>query len=339
MPPRTRLKDIAESLNVSIATVSRALNNKFDINAETRNAILKKAEELNYRPNALAVSLRKNENFTIGVILPSVDHYFFSTVLKGIMNKAHQANYLVIIGESNHNPEREKELINQCATHCVTGLIISLASTDINHENLKFIKSNRIPYVLVDRPSKNEDDTFVKYDDEGGARLATEHLIAQGYKKIAMLKGKDSCSISESRFNGYTKALLKRGMAVDHDLIRSSSAAQGPEDGYFLSKELLLSKKKPDAIFCVNDDIAAGVYQASQELNLNIPDDLAVVGYSNSIISKHLSPTLTTVVQPGADMGEQAFDFLQQILIGNSSKLSRTFDARLLVRESSCKVI
>jgi len=335
LPKRVGLKDIAKALNVSVTTVSRALNNKFDINQETRIAILEKAEELNYRPNAYAVSLRKNEYFTIGVILPAIDHYFFSTVLKGIMNKAHQANYLVIIGESNHDLQREREITEQFISHCVTGVILSPSNKTSYGNNLELLKNRRIPFILVDRPISDSNHSFVRYDDPNGAFLAVEHLILQGYRRIGFIKGFDYCVISNARFHGYKKALEKYKIPFDESLIKSCIHIDSPKDGYQLTKQLLLLKSRPDAIFCVTDNVASGVYRAAHEYGFEIPKDLGIVGYSNSQISKHLTPSLSTVEQPGIEMGEQAFDFLQQNIIGGASRLERTFEARLVVRQSS----
>jgi len=340
MSKRVGLKDIAEALNISITTVSRGLNNKFDISKQTREAILKKAEELNYRPNAYAVSLRKNEYFTIGVIMPSVDHYFFSTLLKGIMNKAYLSNYLVIIGESTHDLQKEREVIEQFVAHCVTGVIISPSDKISYSNNLEILVQKRIPYILVDRPVKESQAPCVKYDDPNGAFLAVEHLIRQGYKKIAFLKGYDYCVISNARFQGYKDALAKYNIPFNPNLVKTCHLIyleDQENEGFLAIKQLMLSEDKPDAIFAVNDELATGAYKLADQLNLDIPNDLGVVGYSNSQISKHLRPSLTTVEQPGIEMGELAFDFLQQSIIGNKTKLEKTFEARLIIRDSSVK--
>ncbi len=339
MPKRVGLRDIAEALNVSITTVSRALNDKFDINPETKKVILEKAEELNYRPNAFAVSLRKNEYNTIGVILPTIDHYFFSTVLKGIMNKAHNSNYLVLIGESGHQTDKEQQIMDQFINHCVTGVIISTTVGSEVKDTLEPLRRRRIPFIQVDRPAGDKDDPYVRYDDEKGAFLATEHLIDRGFKKIALIKGPDICNISNARLSGYQLAMEKYNLPFDPRFVKSGNNIDFAENGYHLARQVLLAKNRPDAIFTITDELATGVYRAAKELNLRIPDDLGIVGYSNSKISTHLSPPLTTVEQPGEEMGEQAFDFLQQSIIGNASDLSKTFDARLIIRDSSLKSI
>ncbi len=336
MPKRIGLKDIAQALNISVTTVSRGLNNKFDISKTTREAILKKADELNYRPNAFAVSLRKNEYFSIGVILPKIDHYFFSTLLKGIMNKAHMANYLVIIGESSHDLEKEKEVMQQFISHCVTGVIISSSYHSSQRLSLDILDKNRIPYVMVDRFIEGSNKPFVKFDDENGGYLATDHLINSGYKKIAILKGEDNCSISNARFKGYRKAIQANGLTFNAKHVRHC-ITDLEDECYSQAMDLLLSKNRPDAFFAVNDNIAIGVYQAALACNLKIPEDIGVVGYSNSIISKNVTPKLSTIEQPGIEMGEQAFDFLQQCIIGNDQRLTRTFEARLIIRDSSIK--
>lgn len=332
MIKRTKLKDIAEALNISVTTVSRAINSKSDISEETRKAVLAMADKLNYRPNALAISLRKSSFNVIGVILPSVDHYFFSTVLKGIMNKAHQANYLVMIGESMNDLERENEILNQFMSHCVTGILISPSGRD----SLSQVRPKRIPFVVVDRPLENEVDSVVKYDDLNGAFLAVDHLINQGYKNIACLKGNKDCVISSTRLKGYKKALKLHDIESKANMIKSCTYPS-KKDGYLMSKELLLATNKIDAFFTITDNLAAGVYEAAEELKLKIPTDLGVVGYSNSQISSSLTPKLTTIEQPGERMGEQAFDYLQQIIIGNNRLFKKTFDAQLIIRNSSAK--
>lgn len=339
MRKRTGLKDIAEALNISITTVSRALNDKYDISQKTKSIVLQKAEELDYRPNAHAVSLRRNEYFALGVILPSIDHYFFSTVLKGIMNKAHMANYLVIVGESTHDLEKEKEVLEKFISHCVTGVIISPSNKSSYSNNLERLKSRRIPYIVVDRPVSDNNENLVRYDDTNGAFLAVEHLIQQGYQRIAFIKGFDFCVISNARLEGYKNALEKYGIPYDEKLVRSIVDIDGIKDGYELSKQMLLQPQKPDAFFAVSDNVASGIYSTAKELNYFIPDDIGIVGYSNSLLSRYLSPPLTTVEQPGEEMGEQAFDFLQKAIIdGNKSmRLAKTFEARLLVRDSSLR--
>lgn len=338
MIKRTKLKDIAEALDISVTTVSRAINSKSDISDQTRKAVLDMADKLNYRPNALAVSLRKNEFNVIGVILPSIDHYFFGTVLKGIMNKAHQANYLVMIGESMNDLEKEKEILNQFMGHCVTGILISPSVQDNSVDTLHQIRNKRIPFVVVDRPSKNEIDSVVKYDDLNGAYIAVEHLIHQGCKKIAMLKGRDDCIISQMRLRGYRKALTDNGIAYDHNLVKYG-AQPSKNIGYMMSKDIILSNNGVDGFFCITDELAAGVYEAAKEYNLKIPEDLGVVGYSNSQLASYLTPKLSSVEQPGEEMGELAFDYLQQIIIGNNRLIKKTFDASLIIRNSSIKNI
>jgi len=334
MPKRIGLKDIAQALNISVTTVSRGLNNKFDISKSTRDAILQKAKELNYRPNAHAVSLRKNEYFSIGVILPKIDHYFFSTLLKGIMNKAHKANFLVIIGESAHNVEKEQEVIQQFISHCVTGVVVSPANNSEGSNNLETLNNNGIPYVTVDRFIKSSNKPFVKSDDINGGYLAVEHFIENGYKKIAILKGENHCSISNARFLGYKKALSEHNMEFDHRIARNCQT-DIEDDGYHHALDLLLSPNRPDAFFAVNDNIALGVYQAAKECGLKIPQEVGVIGFSNSLISKNIIPSLSTVEQQGIEMGEQAFDFLQQSIIGNEHRLNKTFEAKLIKRDSS----
>jgi len=229
--------------------------------------------------------------------------------------------------------------MEQFVNHCVSGVIIAPSSDNAQGKNLELLHSQNIPCVMVDRLIDDYQGPYVKYDDIDGAFLATEHLIEQGYSKIACIKGNDECSISSSRLEGYKKALWKNDMLIESNLIKTCRQENEIDNGYLVAKQLLLSNSKPDAIFAVTDNIAAGIYKAAKEIGMNIPRDLGVVGYSNSKLSQHLTPSLTTVEQSGVQMGELSFDFLQQSLIDSNNRQTKCFDAKLIVRDSSIRTI
>ncbi len=339
MTKRSKLKDIAEALGISITTVSRAINNKTDINDRTKRRVLAMANELDYKPNNLAISLRKNKiSNVVGVVIPMVNHYFFSTVLKGIMAKAHLHNYLVIVGESLHKDLKERVILEEFLDFGVSGIIMAPCMESNFHKNLLPIIHRRIPTVITDRIYDDYEGNYVLTDDYKGAFLAVEHLSEQGYKRIAHIGSTDQGSVGLQRLKGFKDAVTKLKLDFSKDLVIKAElqdSESGIEAGYSAAKKLLSKKNRPDAIFAVTDDVALGVYRYAREAGVKIPDELGVVGFSNSLISKYISPSLTTVEQNGVAMGEMAFDFFIQALHSNGHVFSKVFEPKLLERESS----
>jgi LacI family transcriptional regulator len=341
MNHRPKLKDIADALNVSITTVSRALNNKSDINISTKQAILAKANELNYKPNNLALSLRKSSSLNvIGVIVPLVQHYYFSTLLNGIMSSAHDMNYFVLVGESMHDSDREKKILDDFTEYGVSGILLAPCKHSDFSKNVLPIIHRRIPVVVMDRMYDNYNGNFVNTDDSYGAFIAVNHLIDQGYKRIAHIASSDSWSIGQERLKGYKEALTKNGIPIDENYLsicHFNNKEEGAEEGYKACHKLFSLKEPPDAIFSVTDDIAIGVYQYAKENNISIPNDLGIVGFSNSDISNFLNPKLSTLEQYAMEMGQMAFDFFLRALESNGQIFQNSFKPKLLIRGSSKK--
>jgi len=264
MAQRAKLKDIAQELGVSITTVSRALNNKADINADTREAILAVAQKLNYKPNNLAVSLRKSHSLNvIGVVVPLVRHYFFSALLQGIMDKAHHDNYFVLLGESFHDIEKEKKILDDFAEFGVSGILMAPCKHSDFNQNLLPIIHRRTPVVVMDRMYDNYHGNYVNTNDFYGAQQAVSHLIECGYKRIAHIGSSDSWSIGHERRKGYRKALQDHDLEFDENHLHIcdfNNKEEGAEEGYRACRRLFALKNPPDAIFSVTDDIAVGVY-------------------------------------------------------------------------------
>jgi len=339
MGKEARLIDIANALNISVTTVSRALNNKDDISQKTKAAVLEVADMLDYKPNTLAISLRKKKTFNvIGVVLPNVDHYFFSTVLKGVMSKAHLNNYLVIVGESSQDAKKEKEILDEFINYGVSGILIAPTKYSQYESNFAYLKDKRIPFVFMDRTYDDHDTSFVRSDDYHGAYQAVSHLINMGYQKIAHIKSSDGWSIGTERCKGYFQALQDHDLDYNSAYLKSSDTAT-KEDGYLLTAEYFKMDDPPDAIFTVTDDVASGVYEYAHEHQIDIPSQLGVVGFSNSILSSILIPKLTTVEQLGEQMGETAFDYFFQIRKDKRNSFQKTFESKLIVRESSQRKI
>ncbi len=336
MHNKMTMKEIASRLNISITTVSRALNNKSDVGIETRKAVMELAQELDYSPNKMAASLRTRKSNVIGLVLPRVEHYFFSTILKGIVSSAQKDNFAVILSESSHIPQKESELIGRLIGMNVSGIILAPCRNEINNSYLKIMEKNNIPLVLIDRTPKNYQGHFVKLNDFHGAEIAVKHLLQQGYKKVAHIRGHEYSSIAEDRYLGYCHALKLNNIKYDPALVKTCEFVN-KEEGYYFTKELLLSDNKPDAIFTVTDEVALGVYKALGELGLNIPVDIGVMGYSNSMLSNYICPKLSTIDQPGIRMGETAYEFLRSALDDAGKVRQKVFEAKLLIRESSVR--
>lgn len=334
MDQKIRLIDIARALDISVTTVSRALNNKSDISQQTKQAILDLAKELDYHPNTIAISLRKKRALNlIGVILPNVDHYFFSTVLQGIMSEAHQNNYLVLVAESSQDATKEKEILDEFVSYGVNGVLLAPSRDSSYEQNLFPLVEQRIPIVLMDRTYSDYKSHYVQSDHYQGAFEAVSLLIKNGYQRIAHVRGSDNWSIGSERFRGYTDALAKNGREIhEHHIVNCLQANE--KEGYEAARTLFNLPDPPDAVFTVTDNVAAGVIEYCHEANLFIPEQIGIVGFSNSKISALLSPSLTTVEQKGQDIGKLAFKFFLNSLTDKSKIFQKTFESKLIVRES-----
>ena len=334
MDQKARLIDIARALNISVTTVSRALNNKSDISKQTKQAVLDLAKELNYQPNTLAISLRKKRTLKlIGVVLPNVDHYFFSTLLQGIMSEAHQNNYLVLVAESSQDATKEREILEEFVSYGVNGVLLAPSRESNYEENLLPLVKQRIPIVLMDRTYADYSSHFVQSDDYNGALEAVNLLIKNGYKRIAHIRGSDHWSIGSERYRGYADALTQNGREILKEYVVSCTLAN-KEEGFQAATTLFNLPNPPDAVFTVTDNVAAGVIEYCNQFNLFIPEQVGVVGFSNAEISALLSPGLTTVEQKGQDIGKLAFSFFLQSLSDKTKVFQKTFESKLIVRES-----
>lgn len=336
------IKDIARELGISPSTVSRALKDHPDISIETKKAVNELAERLNYQPNIVALSLRQRKTNTIGVIIPEVVHFFFSTVVSGIEDVAYEAGYNVILTQSNESYQREVIDMKALFNSRVDGMLLSLSRETTNFDHIESIISKGVPIVFYDRMYNNPNTSKVIVDDYVGAKEAVLHLIDQGCKRIAHLEGAPNLILSKDRLRGYQDALIEKNMEVrdNYTLVCPSGSF---EEGKKATKKLLSLSTPPDAIFCNNDPMAMGCMTAIKEKGLKIPDDVAVVGYSNWFFGEIMDPSLTTVDQPGFEMGQEAARLLirqieardkDQIEIAPETKVLKT---RLIIRNSSLR--
>ncbi|NBX11473.1 MAG: LacI family transcriptional regulator [Chitinophagaceae bacterium] len=334
MEKPTTIKDIAKKLNISISTVSRALRDAPDINRETKNAIKKLAEDLKYQPNRLAVSLRQNQTHTIGVIVPNLD-YVLSSMVRGIDEVALEAGYTVMVCQSNESFGREIVNTKRLLDSLVDGFIISVSSETKSFEHFKKIQDRNIPLVLFDRLAPDLQAPSVKLDNENGGFIATEHLIKQGYKKIAILAGPKNLGISNQRMDGYLNALKKYKLKKNKQFIVHCDFNQNY--AYAATKELLMMKDRPDAIFTISDRMAIGAQLAIKENNLRMPEDIGLVGFNNEPVTSLVTPQISSVDMPAFDIGKAAAKLFIEIMHHNEIGTieEQILKPKLFIRASS----
>ncbi|WP_411766759.1 LacI family DNA-binding transcriptional regulator [Winogradskyella sp. A3E31] len=308
MKPVT-LKQIAETLNISITTVSKALKDYPDVSKKTKRLVKETAEILNYKPNAFAVNLRTKESKTIGLIIPEVVHHFFSSVIKGIIAQAEKKGYLVIILQSNESYELEKKQIDLLLSKRVDGILISLANASVKFDHINTILEHEVPLVMFDKIAKLVQCSKVIIDDRKAGYKATKHLIDIGCKKIAHFRGPLLPQNSIDRFLGYKKALEDHGITYDPSIVFICNDVSF-EEGQNYAEDIIANHKDVDGIFINTDLVAVGALNTFNKNNIKVPEDIAIVGFSNWFMSSVISPSLTTINQPGYKMGRKAFKLL-----------------------------
>lgn len=330
------IKDLARELKVSVATVSRGLRNTHDVSKITRNKILAKAKELNFRPNFNAMGLVNNKSHNIAVILPTITHYYFAEVISGIQKVAYKNNFNITLHITGESAERERAIAKQLPLSSIDGLLVSVTSDSKKCEHFSEIFNCGVPIVFFDRIPDSINTSKVMQNDFEGAFTAVEHLIQNGYKKIAHITGPYGLSLTKHRFDGYLAALKKYNLAVWPEWIIYSEfeQASGSDD----VKQLWESKNKPNAIFAVNDSKAIGAMLELKKRNIEIGKDVAVVGFTNEPMSAVISPSLTTFEEPAMEVGMRSCELLlQHILKKNFTPKEIMLNGKLIVRESSKK--
>lgn len=338
---KTTIHDIAKELGVTASTVSRALQDHPRISDSTKKSVVKMAEKLNYQPNSIAAALRKGKSNIIGVIIPMADRNFFASVIRGIEEVVNKAEYRVIISQSNDSPEQEKSNIKALLESQVDGILASYAKETTDFEHYREIVRRGVPLILFDRLHETLESLevgSVVIDDYLGAYKATEHLIKQGCRRIVHFSGHQHISIYKERRRGYEEALKRHKLPVDESLIIESSLKL--DAGRELGQQLLSWDELPDAIFSASDYGAIGAMEVFREHGIKIPDEIAVVGFSNESFTSFVEPALTSVDQHSKKMGQVAAQlFLDQIDTGkeNYTPSKTVLNPELIVRKSSLK--
>lgn len=338
MRHQVTIKDIAKRLNISVATVSRALRDLPDIHPDTKKMVIDLAEELDYQPNVIATSLVKSKTKTLGLIVPDLGYYFFSTVVKSIEEAAIAAGYGLLITQTHESYERELTNIQNLSRSQVEGIIISLSRETVNLDHLFRLQRRGIPLVFFDRDSDEIHASKVMVDNEQSAYEAVKHLLDSGCKRIAFLAGPKNVSVSNQRRVGYLRALSELGIEEDLSLIIHSDYIQ--DSATVHTQELMQLKNRPDGILVVSDRLALGVLVALRGLNISVPEEVKIVSFNNEPICSIVSPTISSVSQPLDEIGRLSVELLLDQINHKGDEINPKIEVlktQLIIRESSTK--
>jgi LacI family transcriptional regulator len=330
--------DIAQKLNISIATVSRALKDDPVVQKKTKKKIIETAEQMGYRTNSFASNLRSNNSNTIGIIVPRLHSFFMSSVISGVESIANAEGYNLIISQSAESVVHEKQNVLTMYNNRVAGLLVSLSSETDNIEHFDPFLKKDIPLIFFDRVIEHQKIINIIIDNKRAAFDITEHLISQGCKRIIHITTSLKNNVYNERLQGYRQALEKYKIAYDESLIKLSDLSM--EAGEKLAGEILKMKKLPDAIFASNDSCAAGCLLALKKAGIRIPETIAFAGFNNDPFSRVVEPNLTTVNYAGFDMGVvSAQTLINQIKSENTLTTTNSIILRseLIIRDSSLK--
>lgn len=335
------IKDIAKALNLSTSTVSRALRGSYEISAETKKQVLEYAEKINYRPNPIALSLKERRTRAIGVVVSEIANNFFSQAINGIESIAYNRGYHVIITQSHESMEREKVNVEHMASRGVDGLLVSLSSESVDLSYLKEMHEKGMPIVFFDRVTDEIETHKVIANNYLGAFHATEHLIFQGFKRIAHITSSPYLSITAERLQGYREALEKHGIPFNESLIKyCNHGGMISDEAEEALNSLFKAKAKPDALFTAGDRLTTVCFALLKRMKPK--RDVGFTGFTNSRVSDLFSPSLTVVQQPAFEIGQTATELLIQMIESKrpiTTFETRTFPTNLIVRESSQKKV
>lgn len=335
---KTTIHDIARKLNITASTVSRALKDHPRISMETKKAVLKVAQKLNYQPNHIAAALRVGRSNIIGIIVPTADRSFFSSVVRGIEEIANQSRYHVMICQTYDNYEKEVATVEALLNARVDGIIASHGKETLNFDHFRKVKERGIPLILFDRSNDELEVSHVVIDDYLGGYKATEHLIQQGCRRIAHFTNARKISIYKERLRGYREALLNYGLPYSEELVVESNLQL--DDGRNSMEQLLKLKVIPDAVFSASAYGAMGALQVLKEKQINVPGQVALVAFSNEPFTSFTDPALSTVDQHSMRMGNAAAQiFLEEITSENEKFIPQkiVLKPELIVRASSLR--
>jgi LacI family transcriptional regulator len=332
---KINMKALAKVLNVSIATVSKALRDSHDIGPETKLKVIEAARKLNYVPNAYASSLRKKASNTIAIIIPEIADSFFSQAINGIESIVAVKKYHTLIYLTHDSYEREAYMFGELASGRVDGVIMSVASNTEDTSHIKALQQTGIPIVFFDRVFDDVRSIKITTDDFNSAYAATNHLLDAGCKNISLITIKGYPTILSAREHGYHQALSERGINPKESSVVTCSNKYNNENVDVIKEHLVTIK--PDGIIATVEHLATSTYLSCNELKLNIPGDIKVACFTNQITAPILNPPLTTILQPAYDMGKRAAQLLFDHLAGHTEDANKEFvlPSKLVIREST----
>jgi len=333
------IKDIARELGLSISTVSKALSDSYEISEKTKKLVNEYAEKHNYSPNPIAKSLKQGHSRSIGIVVSTIDNSFFSQVISGIESVAYNKGYNIIITQTHESFDLEVRNVKHLTYRSVDGILISLSAETQDIEHLKALQRKGLPIVFFDRVSADMETHKVIADNFKGAYDGTTHLLRSGYKRVAHITSSPNLSISAERLAGYKKALQDNGVRYEEkytkyclhggrDLDEIETAING----------LLTMNDRPDAIFTASDRITTTTLGLLRQMNIKIPADIALLGFTNAHLAHILNPPLSALVQPGFDMGKTAMEMLISLIESKTPVVeyeTKVLPTQLFVRESS----
>ncbi|MFP3846879.1 LacI family DNA-binding transcriptional regulator [Priestia filamentosa] len=327
------IRSVAEEAGVSIGTVSKVINNSGKISEKTRKKVFQAMQKLNYKPDAAAASLRGKRTKLIGLLVPDISNPFYAGIARSIEDRSHEVGLNVMLCSTDNNTEKEKNYLALLTSQRVDGLVVASAfrSTVLLQETI----DRGIPSVLIASEIPQLSINTVTVDDYKGGYLATSHLLDLGHKDIAIIS--ENVRSNEPRLAAYKDSMREAGIDVKPEYIMKTEATI--QKGYECAKKLLLLDEKPTAIFACNDLLAAGVIQAAKELELDLPRELSVVGFDNTVLSTTTAPMLTTISQPIKQMGAKVVDLLRQEMEESKGHKERLLMApELMVRQSTASI-
>lgn len=332
---KATIYDVAREAGVSIAAVSQVINGKGKISEERRHEIIRVMERLHYQPSLIASALTGKRTYTIGLLVPDISNPFFAEIARAVEDQGHQLGYSLIICSTENKDERVERYISLLQQKSVDGIVIGTGID--NKETLKPFLDKAIPIMMIAREMPGLDVKTVIVDDYAGGRMAAEHLLALGHRRVAVLAESPRLSSSRERIRGFRQGVERAG----GELPDSSVKACGDvlvEEGKRQAAQLLQAAERPSAIFCCNDLLAIGTLQAAKQLGLRVPADLSVVGFDNTILASVTDPPLTTVAQPTEKMGRIAVDqLIGQIAKEEAGELRTVMQPELIVRNSTAE--
>jgi len=330
------LKDLANELGISISTVSRALKNNPIIGPEITRKVKELAISRNYIPNPLAMGLLRQQTKMIGVIVPDLVTHFYSSIISGIEEVAKKNGYYILIASSNESLKKEIESVNNLLKTRVEGLIVCISQETNSFEHFERLIQNEIPLVFFDRVAESLEVPSVTVDGTEAAKNITLHFYENGCRRIAYISGPDHLNISKHRKDGYLKGLKECELNFNPELLVESNL--NAKDATIATRKLLSVKQIPDAIFGINDTIAFAAMKEIKEHKLRIPEDIALVGFTDEFHSTVVEPTLTSVTHPTLQIGREAARlFFEQIEKGFGFAEKVILPTSLIIRESSAK--